>query len=72
MEHLPEHIVLLSKLILLNLNEDGYLEASIEELVTRLTALKEEIESTLEMIQNLILLGATYGLEDCLISRQRS
>ena len=71
-EHLPEHIVLLSKLILLNLNEDGYLEASIEELVTETDCSKEEIESTLEMIQNLDPIGcATFGLEDCLIKQAK-
>ena len=71
-EHLPEHIVLLSKLILLNLNEDGYLEASIEELVTETDCSKEEIESTLGMIQNLDPIGcATFGLEDCLIKQAK-
>lgn len=70
--HLSERDMNLAKLLLDSINDDGYLEQSLEELVTLLPPELEiellELETALKLLQNLDPIGvAARDLRECLL-----
>jgi RNA polymerase sigma-54 factor len=72
MESLTEKEINIGEAIIHNLNEDGYLESSLEEVMKECDASKDEVEEILYIIQRFdpVGCGATT-LEECLLAQAR-
>ena len=73
LSHVPEEVGEGAELVIGNLNEDGYLTATIEELMDASDASRSLIEQSLELVQNFDPIGvAARDLHECLLIQLRS
>ncbi len=70
---IPSEIREIGYFIVGNINEDGYLMVSVEEIVESLQASSEKVEEALSMVQSLDPIGiASRSLQECLLIQIRA
>ncbi|MGB0452723.1 MAG: RNA polymerase factor sigma-54 [Bacteriovoracaceae bacterium] len=72
MEELSNEDTQIAEHIIHNINDDGYLDAPLDELIVKLDCNREQAQAVLELIQRLDPVGCgSETLEDCLLAQAR-